>query len=206
MPLGVPIMVPRGVRGLAAEAGVPGGIIVQNKLQNINPPSFTGSRVIRGNVPPSHPRILYSQKQSRPQYPLRTRIPPRSVRFYPSLRPTGKTLYPFPHQLVNHSLFPIHQGPSVKSRQFLPIIPTIWTGPRLPIHEHSFVSPLNNQREQYTEVPHSPIPKPFIPRDVRPPLHRGDWDSRYIIPPVPWMEVVLRLLQMCQGKGSPITP
>ena len=51
-----------------------------------------------------------------------------------------------------------------------------------------------------------PFLNPLSPGMYVPPLHRRDWDSRYIIPPVPWMEVVLRLLQMCQGKGSPITP
>merc|ERR1739842_14269 len=75
------------------------------------------------------------------QYPQRTRIPPRTDRFYPSLRLTGETLYPSPHQLVKRSLFTSHQGLSVKGRQFLPIIPTILTGPSLPIHEYSYVNP-----------------------------------------------------------------
>merc|ERR1739842_284156 len=75
------------------------------------------------------------------QYPQRTRIPPRTYRFHLSLRPTGETLYPSPHQLVKRPLFTSFQGLSVKGRQFLPIIPTILTGPSLPIHEYTYVNP-----------------------------------------------------------------
>ena len=141
IPPGIPIMVPRGARAPAAGAGVPGGIIARNNFQNFNSPSFTRSRPFWRYAPPSHPRILL------PQYTQRFRIPPRTVRFYPILRPTRKTLYPFPHQRVIHSLNDTfrHKGPSK---------------PEVPL-----VSP---QRNQYTEVPHFSIPKPFIPRDVRP--------------------------------------
>ena len=125
-----------------------------HKFQKVNPHSFTGGRIFRSNIPSRHPGILNSQGQNRfnfPkvksnslkafQHPQRTRIPPRSDRFHLSLCPTRETLYPSPHQLVKRPLFTSHQGLSVKGRQFLPIIPTILTGPSLPIHEYTYVNP-----------------------------------------------------------------